>query len=131
MVTCNSIYCNLLFLVQHFEKYYVQYLLHTELLHLSIHGIPLRPKLIMMSASPSIMRLNVSGVTSLHTLKALKKASFITSSSRSGVYPRILQSEWKISLGQTIHTITCNQDSHGLVFKAKHVEQSRDLCSFS
>lgn len=47
--------------------------------------LPLRPKLIMISASPSMMRVKVSGVTSLHTLKALKKASLMTSSSRSGV----------------------------------------------
>lgn len=53
--------------------------------------LPLRPKLIMMSASPSMMRVNSSGVTSLHTLKALKNASLMTSSSRSGVYPRILR----------------------------------------
>lgn len=53
--------------------------------------LPLRPKLIMMSASPSMMRVNSSGVTSLHTLKALKNASLMTSSSRSGVCPRILQ----------------------------------------
>lgn len=38
-----------------------------------------------------MMRVNSSGVTSLHTLKALKKASLMTSSSRSGVYPRILR----------------------------------------
>lgn len=62
-----------------------------------LHDIPLRPKLTMMSASPSMMRVNDSGVTSLHTLKALKKASFMTSSSRSGVYPRILQGKRKVS----------------------------------
>lgn len=54
-------------------------------------ALPLRPKLIMMSASPSMMRVISSGVTSLHTLKALKNASLMTSSSRSGEYPRILR----------------------------------------
>jgi hypothetical protein len=36
-------------------------------------------------------RVNLSGVTSLQTLKALKKASSIVSSSRSGEWPRILR----------------------------------------
>ena len=46
---------------------------------------PQRPKLIMMSASPSWMRENCRGVTLLQTWKARKKASSTVSESRSGV----------------------------------------------
>lgn len=85
------------------------------------HIIPLRPKLIMMSASPSMMRLNDSGVTSLHTLKALKKASFMTSSSRSGVYPRILQGKHKVSF-------TLNQDKPRIM-KTKLITVTKSQCN--
>lgn len=56
-----------------------------------VSWIPFRPKLIIMSASPSMILLNFRGVTSLQTLNARKKASSIVSSSRSGVCPKILQ----------------------------------------
>lgn len=47
--------------------------------------LPHRPKLIMMSASPSWIRENRSGVTSLQTWKARAKASSTVWGSRSGV----------------------------------------------
>lgn len=53
--------------------------------HVKIENIPHRPKLIIMSASPSFIRLNLSGVTSLQTLKARAKASSTVSGSKSGV----------------------------------------------
>lgn len=46
--------------------------------------LPALPNEIMMSAVPSKRRVKVSGVTSLHTLKALAKASSIRELSMSG-----------------------------------------------
>lgn len=45
---------------------------------------PWLPNMIMMSASPLYIWVKVRGVTSLHTLNALLKASSITARSRSG-----------------------------------------------
>lgn len=58
--------------------------LHTET-RWSQFSLPQRPKLIMMSASPSWIRENRRGVTLLQTWKARAKASSTVSESRSGV----------------------------------------------
>lgn len=51
---------------------------------IQIHSLLAFPNDIMMSAVPSKRRVKVSGVTSLHTLKALAKASSVRELSMSG-----------------------------------------------